>query len=95
MTDRKITGRVIKVSKAGWGFISSKEIEFTKIFFHWTALRQDTIPFKQLESGMHVEFTPLEVPDRGWRAVHIKVIEKPKVEHDEPAEVSALPEQGS
>ena len=36
--NKKVVGRVIKVSKEGWGFISSKEIEFTRIFFHWTAL---------------------------------------------------------
>jgi len=72
----KILGRIIKVSKSGWGFISSKEIEFTRIFFHWTALRQDTIPFLELRTGMNVEFTPIQIPGKGWRAVHVKVLEK-------------------
>jgi hypothetical protein len=81
MTDTpKVIGRIIKVSKAGWGFISSREIEFTRIFFHWTALRQDTIPFLELRTGMIVEFTPLKIEGKGWRAVHVRVIEKPTQE---------------
>jgi cold shock CspA family protein len=76
MSDVKVIGRIIKVSKQGWGFISSKEIEFTRIFFHWTALRQDTIPFLELRNGMMVEFTPLQIPGKGWRAVHVRVVEK-------------------
>lgn len=75
----KVIGRIIKVSKAGWGFISSRDIEFTRIFFHWTALRQDTIPFLDLRTGMTVEFTPLKVDGKGWRAVHVRVIERERV----------------
>lgn len=77
MTDTtKITGRIIKISKSGWGFISSKDIEFTRIFFHWTALRGDTLNFKEIETGMVVEFTPIEVPGKGYRAVHVKVLDR-------------------
>jgi len=94
--ERKVVGRVIKVSKTGWGFISSRDIEFTRIFFHWTALRQDTVKFPELKTGMHVEFTPLEIPGKGWRAVHVRVI--PKVVTNEPEEesieVPALLESG-
>lgn len=84
MTEVKATGRIIKVSKAGWGFISSKEIEFTRIFFHWTALRQDTATFLELRTGMKVEFTPLQIPGKGWRAVHVRVLEI----KEEPSNVS-------
>lgn len=93
-TETKILGRIIKVSKEGWGFISSKEIQFTRIFFHWTALRQDTIPFLELRTGMMVEFTPLKVDGKGWRAVHVKVIEREREKpHDTTtAEMSILPE---
>lgn len=77
-TESKVIGRVIKVSRKGWGFISSKEIEFTRIFFHWTALRQDTISFPELKTGMMVEFVPLQIPGRGYRAIHVRVIEKEK-----------------
>lgn len=89
MTETKAIGRIIKVSKAGWGFISSKEIEFTRIFFHWTALRQDTIAFPELRTGMTVEFTPLQIPGKGYRAVHVKVIEREKERSDE-TQMSAL-----
>jgi len=74
--ENKLTGRIIKVSKAGWGFISSREIEFTRIFFHWTSLQQDTLGFKELKTGMHVEFTPLQVDGKGYRAIHVRVIPK-------------------
>jgi len=92
-TTNKVVGRVIKVSKAGWGFISSKDIEFTRIFFHWTALRQDTVTFPNLRTGMLVEFTPLQFQGKGWRAVQIKVIDKPKTEApNETSDLSTLSE---
>ena len=89
----RAVGRVIKVSKQGWGFISSRDIEFTRIFFHWTALRQDTISFLELKTGMIVEFTPVKVEGKGYRAVHIKVIDKKEKPNEEPAitEASVLP----
>jgi len=74
---KKVIGRIIKVSDEGWGFISSKEIKFTRIFFHWTHLKQDTLPFLELKSGMMVEFTPSQMAGKGWRAMNIRVIEKP------------------
>ena len=58
--EKKAVGRIIRVSKTGWGFISSKDIQFTRIFFHWTALRQDTLTFPELHTGMYVEFTPFD-----------------------------------
>lgn len=84
MTDSntKVLGRIIKISKDGWGFISSKEIQFTRIFFHWTALRQDTVSFLELRTGMIVEFTPLKIEGKGWRAVHVKVIERQPIEKE-------------
>lgn len=92
MTDTKVVGRIIKVSKTGWGFISSKDIEFTRIFFHWTALRQDTLSFPELKTGMMVEFTPLKIEGKGYRAVHVKVIDKPKEETNETPEMPVLQE---
>lgn len=89
MSDIKVIGRIIKVSKQGWGFISSKDIEFTRIFFHWTALQQSTLPFLELKTGMRVEFTPLQIPGKGWRAVHVRVVEKEKV--DEATNASEMP----
>lgn len=72
--DKRVKGKIIKVSDEGWGFISSKDIKFTRIFFHWTSLKQDTLKFTDLKSGMKVEFTPLEVADKGWRAIKIKIL---------------------
>ena len=74
--ERRVIGKIIKVSDEGWGFISSKEIRFTRIFFHWTSLRQDTPKFDKLKNGMRVEFTPIEVEGKGTRAIKIKVIEE-------------------
>jgi cold shock CspA family protein len=72
--ERRIIGKIIKVSEEGWGFISSKEIKFTRIFFHWTSLKQDTFNFQDLKNGMKVEFTPVEVEGKGWRAIKIRVV---------------------
>jgi len=73
---KRIVGRIIKLSPDGWGFISSKEIQFTRIFFHWTALEQDTLHFSKLKPKMEVEFKPVEIEGKGWRAIKIRVIEK-------------------
>jgi cold shock CspA family protein len=89
-TERKVVGRVIKVHKTGWGFISSRDIEFTRIFFHWTALRQDTVKFPELKTGNYVEFTPVEIPGKGFRAVHVRVVPKPEV--NDGTEVIEYPE---
>jgi hypothetical protein len=88
MTTEKVVGRIIKVSKEGWGFISSKEIEFTRIFFHWTSLQQDTLRFPDIKTGMWAEFTPIEVPGKGWRAIHVRIVEKEREVNE--TEVSAL-----
>ena len=83
VNETRVTGRIIKVSKDGWGFISSKEIQFTRIFFHWTALKQDTLRFMELHAGMYVEFTPVQVQGKGYRAVHVRVLDKPPAKQEE------------
>jgi len=72
--EKRVVGKIIKVSEDGWGFISSKEIKFTRIFFHWTSLKQDTLKFTELKNGMRVEFTPVEIEGKGWRAIKIRVL---------------------
>ena len=72
--DVRAVGKIIKVSEGGWGFISSKEIKFTRIFFHWTSLLQNTKKFQDLKNGDRVEFTPMEVEGKGTRAIRIKVL---------------------
>jgi len=68
-------GKIIYLSEDGWGFISSKEIPFTRIFFHWTSLVQETLHFTELIKGMEVEFIPVENEDKGFRAIKIHVLE--------------------
>lgn len=72
--EKRVKGKIIKVSDEGWGFISSKDIKFTRIFFHWTSLKQDTVKFQELKNGMKVEFTPVEVEGKGIRAIKIRVL---------------------
>lgn len=72
--ETRVGGKIIKISEQGWGFISSKEIKFTRIFFHWTSLKQDTLKFQELKNGMKVEFTPIEVEGKGFRAIKIEVV---------------------
>ncbi len=76
--EKRVSGKIIKLDqseqKGGWGFISSKDVPFTRIFFHWTSLRQDTLRFPELKQGMKVEFTPVEVEGKGMRAIKIKVM---------------------
>lgn len=71
----KLKGKIsfIKESK-GWGFILTPSIPFTRIFFHWTGLSNDTLHFTELRKGMKVEFETKEM-DQGIRAIRIKVIE--------------------
>jgi hypothetical protein len=77
--NKRIKGRIIHVEKgAGWGFISSPEIPFTRIFFHWTALTQDTLNFTQLEKNMMVEFNPKVFDGSKHRAIKLRVIEEVK-----------------
>ena len=71
----RFIGKIIHLSNSGWGFITSEDVKFERIFFHWTGLEQDTLRFPNLTNGMKVEFTPKEYEDRGLRAIKIKVIE--------------------
>ncbi len=80
--ERRVIGKITKIKLndedgkgGGWGFISSKEIAYNRIFFHWTSLRQDTLQFTDLKIGMKVEFTPVWIEVKRWRAIKVKVIE--------------------
>lgn len=72
--ESRMKGKIIKINDKGYGFISTREMEFTRFFFHWTYLAQDTLKFPELKIGMPVEFTAQEIPLKGWRALKIKVI---------------------
>ena len=76
----RISGKIIHVQhdsgskKGGYGFITSPKIPYTRIYFYWTALLQDTLNFLDLKEGMNVEFTPKKF-ERGWRAIKMRVVE--------------------
>ena len=72
--NRRYRGKIFRIHTAGYGFISSKEIPFERIFFHWSALSPGTLNFKNLEEGMQVEFSAREVPEKGMRAIKIVVV---------------------
>lgn len=71
-----IVGKIYKLSHDGWGFISSDAIKFTRIFFHWSALNNDTLTFQDLKPGMWVKFIPVKRVE-GWRAIKIAVVDTP------------------
>lgn len=88
-TEKRYKGKIIAIidgEGGGYGFVSSKEIPYRRIFFHWSALVPDTKTFEMLSEGDNIEFTGVNLPDvidpvskekkiRGWRALRIKVIE--------------------
>lgn len=80
---KKVIGRITKVSDRGYGFIISDEMKFIKFFFHWTGLVQNTKKFTELTAGMKVKFIPINIDNekevegqekRGPRAIKIEVI---------------------
>lgn len=73
MKGRRYLGKIVKLDK-GWGFIVSRELPYKRIFFHWSALNQDTRNFTELTKGDEVEFETLEIAGRGIRAIRIKVL---------------------
>lgn len=76
MTNERYRGKLIRVDKRGYGFISSEQIPFTRIFFHWLGLKQDTKKFPELKFGMWVEFETIMVQGK-LRAIKIEVIPTP------------------
>lgn len=77
--DNKATGKIYHLSDEGWGFISSHDIPFTRIYFHWTGLVIDTLKFTELQKGDKVEFTHIQVKNQENgqmqdRAIKIRVL---------------------
>lgn len=71
---KRLPGKIYKlVENKGYGFISSHEIPFTRIFFHWSQLSPETLNFTKLHKGMAVTFVPIELKERGWQALKIRV----------------------
>lgn len=73
--DNKIEGKIIHLGTGGWGFITSEELPYTRLFFHWTTLEGDTLRFPDLKKGMRVRFVPQVREDGTYRALKIRVVE--------------------
>jgi len=76
----KTIGKIIKLHESGWGFITSPTYQFTRIFFHWTALQQNTLNFTDLRVGMMVKFFTRRYKEQGVRAYKVEVIENDRSE---------------
>lgn len=76
--ETRARGKITKVHPNGYGFISSKDIPFTRIFFHWSGLKPTTRNFTDLSVGLWVEFNPYKIEGRGYRAIQIEVIDAPE-----------------
>jgi cold shock CspA family protein len=62
--------------KGGYGFITSPDLPYERIFFHWSGLSQDTLRFPALKKRMKVEFTlQIDEDNQGYRAIKIKVLD--------------------
>lgn len=64
-------GRITAVIRArGFGFLLDEENRSR--FFHANEVRGAL--FDDLREGLHVEFDPVEIPERGLRAVQVRVL---------------------
>lgn len=69
-------GIITAVNKdKGYGFLSTPDLPFTRIFFHWSALINNTLHFKKVEKGMKAEFEVQEHEPDKYRAVRMRIIE--------------------
>lgn len=70
---KPIAGKILVIKDKGFGFITSKELPFKKIFFHWTALSNETLNFTELKPGMKVLFNSVELDDGSFKAINVIV----------------------
>lgn len=70
-------GTIIYLNPGGWGFINSHDIQFEKIYFHWSGLVRSP-NFKKLDKGMSVRFNAhlktLPSGEKKWKAIQVEVI---------------------
>jgi cold shock CspA family protein len=71
--DKRYVGKIIHISDKGWGFITTPDLKYVRIFFHWQALKQG-VSFPNLKKGQLVEFNVIEYPDKGARAIKIGLV---------------------
>lgn len=73
--DKRYVGKIILINKRGYGFISCKDVPFTRIYFHWTNLLPQTANFAELKRGDEVEFSLVHKEDGTYKAIKIDVFE--------------------
>lgn len=67
-------GKIFHLNKEkGWGFLTSHDVPFVRIYFHWSALIQKTKKFLELNIGDEVEFEVKE-SEQGTTAIRMKVV---------------------
>ncbi len=67
---RQVKGKIIYLNEAkGWGYINSHEIQFSKVYFHWTGLNA-SVNFKELKRHDEVVFKAMK-REKGWKAINI------------------------
>lgn len=72
----RIQGKIKQLnSKKGYGFITSLELPFEKIYFYWEWLNQNTKRFPELKEGDVVTFE-LVKRENGYQAYHIDVLNR-------------------
>jgi hypothetical protein len=80
--EKRIEGKVILINKRGYGFISSIEIPYTRIYFHWTNLVPQTINFAEIRRGDPVDFVLEKKDDGTYKAIKVDVLERETVIND-------------
>ena len=81
--DKRLVGKIILLNKRGYGFISSMEVPFTRIYFHWTNLIPQTINFAELKRGDEVDFVLVKREDGTYKAIKVDVLAKLDTERTE------------
>lgn len=67
----RISGSIRKIkADKGYGFIAGDN--GTDYFFHWTAMKKESVDYRNLQVRDRVEFVPL-ILQKGPRAVEIQV----------------------
>lgn len=72
----RLEGKIIAVNKKGFGFISCKDVPFTRIYFHWTNLVPQTINFAEIKRGDPVDFILEKKADGTFKAIKVDILEK-------------------
>lgn len=78
---KRYIGKIFQLNtEGGFGFITCHDIPFTRIYFHWSQLLQNTAHFLELKRGDEVEFNAIEVDGKGIRAIKVDVFEPKSTE---------------